>query len=271
LVGGDGDENAAMLSTPSGYASMHNILTQTITVGDIAESLVSLDGCSTRDEFRSLASARDFDVLGARAQGLVMGYVDCARLPAGDGPVDVEFVVPEAVISQDTPLPLAIVALETHRRVFVEALGGICGIATRDDLEKAPARMWLFGVLTLVETALRRIVRGRHADGGWTELLSASRVARGEKLADERLRRGEIVDALDCLQFEDLGNLVARHEDIRELFHFSSRRATERRMKEWAKLRNHIAHSQGYVRANWPLLVRIANESGGLRRLLDLQ
>ena len=115
------------------------------------------------------------------------------------------------------------------------------------------------------------IVRHRHEEDTWAELLSPSRAERGRKLAEERNRRGEIVDALDCVQFEDLGNIVARHQDIRELFHFSSRRAAERRLKEWAKLRNHIAHSQGYVRANWPLIVRVARESGGLKRLLDIQ
>ncbi len=260
-----------MLSTPSGYASMHHILTQAITIGDVAESLVSLDACSSRAQFRELAGTREFDIVGARAQGLVMGYVDCARLPEGAGDVDVQFIDPEALLPQDTPLPRAIVALDTHPRLFVEALGGVSGIATRDDLEKAPARMWLFGILTLVETALRKVVRRRHADDSWTEVLSPSRVGRARKLADERSRRGEQVDALDCVQFEDLGNLVARHEDIRELFHFQSRRATERRMKEWAKLRNHLAHSQGYVRPNWPLVVRIASETGGLKRLLDIQ
>ena len=104
-----------MLSTPSGYASMHHILTQAITIGDVAESLVSLDGCSTREQFRELAAARDFDVVGARAQGLVMGFVDVARLPEGEGEVDVEFIDPEALLPQDTPLPRAIVALDRVR------------------------------------------------------------------------------------------------------------------------------------------------------------
>ncbi len=260
-----------MLSTPSGYASMERILTQALTIGDIAESLVSLDATATRDEYIRIAAQRGFDIVGARAEGLVMGFVNCARLAPGAAPADIEFVDETAIIDQETPLREAILVLDRHPRVFVNALGGIAGIATRDDLEKAPARMWLFGILTLIETGLRNIVRNRHEGDAWMELLSPARAKRARAMTDERARRGETVDALDCIQFEDLGNLMARHEDVRAFFHFASRRAAERRMKEWSKMRNHIAHSQGYVRANWPLIVRVAGETGGVRRLLDIQ
>jgi len=259
-----------MSTTLSGYASLKRLLTRGITVGDVAEALASLDATASAAEFARLAGERDFDVIGARAAGVVMGYVVCEGVAGSGGSAEVEFIDPDQLLAQDAPLHEAIGVLDRHPRAFVTALGDVAGIVTRSDLEKAPARMWVFGTVTLVETALRAVIRRRHPDDGWTEVLSAKRVERTRALQDERARRGEVVELLDCLQFDDLADLVSRHEDVRGLFDFKSRRAAQTRLKEWAKLRNHIAHSQGYVHANWSLIVRIAGGIDRLGRILDL-
>ena len=252
--------------TPSSYASLQRILLRDITVAAVAESLVSLDAATDREEFRRIALARDFAAIGARAEGVVMGYVEPL---ASD---DVLFAAPEQVVGSDTPLHAAIALLDDFPRVFVTSLGGITGIVTRDDIEKAPGRMWVFGIVTLLETALRRIVERRHPGDSWTDILSKARSEQARVLQTERKRRGEGVPLLDCLQFHDLANLTSRHEDVRQVFQHSSRRMAEQRMKEWAQIRNHIAHSQGFVHENWDLLARVAKSAGdgGLGRLLDM-
>lgn len=255
-----------MRVTPSSYESLQRILLRDVTVAAVAESLVSLDAATDRDEFLRISEARGFGAIGARAEGIVMGYVE-PRI--GD---DVQFAAAEQVVGDDTPLHETIVLLDEFPRVFVTSLGGITGIVTRDDLEKAPGRMWVFGILTLLETALRRIVERRHPGDSWTEILSEARSAQARALQAERERRGELVPLLDCLQFHDLANLVSRHEDVRRTFQHSSRRMAEQRMKDWAQLRNHIAHSQGFVHENWELLARVAKRAGdgGIGRLLDM-
>ncbi len=255
-----------MSVTPSAYASLHNLLLRDITVGAIAESLVSLDAGTPHEEFVRLAQSRGFAVIGARAEGVVMGYVEPARSP------DVQFIEEGQVLAHDMPLHESIRALDAHPRAFVSTLGGVSGIVTRDDIEKAPGRMWVFGIVTLIETALRGVVARRHPGDAWTVILSPARTARAHELQVERQRRGEDVPLLECLQFHDVSNLAFRHEDVRRSFEHSSRRVAEQRMKEWAKLRNHIAHSQGFVAQNWALLARIADGAGGggLARLLDL-
>lgn len=251
--------------TPSSYDALQRMLLRGITVGSVAESLVSLDAGTDREEYRRIAESRGFDVIGARAEGVVMGYVEPT---ASD---DVRFVAAEQVLPDDAPLHTGVVALDAFPRVFVATLGGISGIVTRDDVEKPPGRMWVFGIVTLLETALRRIVAARHPDDGWTEVLSEGRTEMARALHAERARRGEDVELLDCLQFGDLASLAARHEDVRSTFGHASRREAEKRMKEWAGLRNRIAHSQAFVRDDWGLLARVAANAdrGGLQRLLD--
>jgi len=252
--------------TPSSYESLRRLLTAGITTSDVAEALASLDASTDRRELRRLAASRGFEVVGVRAEGLVMGYVE----PAVSD--EVVLVEPGQTLPHDAPLHRLIAALDAHRRVFVTHLGGIDGIATRTDLEKPPARMWVFGIVTLIETALRGIVARRHPDDAWTALLSEARVGHARALQAERARRGEDAALLDCLQFHDLAGLAARHEDVRRTFGHTSRRSSESRLKEWARLRDHIAHSQLYVHANWDLLARIARgaDGGSVARLLDM-
>lgn len=252
--------------TPSSYAALHRILLRDITVASVAESLVSLDAQTDRAELQRLAAEHGFDVIGVRAEGVVLGYV------RHGAPDDVCFVEPGQVVPHDAPLHRAICVLDAHDRAFVSTLGGISGIVTREDLEKAPGRMWVFGIVTLLETGMRRIVEKRHPGDSWTEGLSAARTAQARALQEERARRGEDVPLLDCVQFHDLANLAARHADVRQAFQHASRRQMEQRMKEWATLRNHIAHSQAFVHGSWELLARVAQnaESGGLGRLLDM-
>lgn len=256
-----------MTVTPSSYESLRRLLLSGITVADVAESLVSLDATTPREECRRLCDVRGFEIIGVRAEGLVMGYVEPA---ASD---EVVLFEPGQVLPHDAPIHRLVTVLDAHRRAFVTHLGAVTGIATRTDLEKPPARMWVFGIVTLLETALRGIVARRHPDDAWTEILSESRAEQARALQAERARRGEHAALLDCLQFHDVANLAARHEDVRRTFGHASRRAAESRMKEWAQVRNHIAHSQGYVHANWPLLARVAqaaSDGGALARVLDV-
>ena len=55
------------------------------------------------------------------------------------------------VVLDTSPLPDLVLRLREHRRLFVSIFGRIGGIVSRTDLDKPPVRMWLFGMVTLVE------------------------------------------------------------------------------------------------------------------------
>ena len=56
---------------------------------------------------------------------------------------------------------------------------------------------------------------------------------------------------LDCLQFADKAQIVARHERLRQFTRFDSRRQIEEAGKRLEKLRNDLAHSQDIVANDW--------------------
>ena len=84
-----------------------------------------------------------------------------------------------------------IAALDEVPRVFVRGYWQIAGVITRYELQKAPVRMWLFGMLTLIEMRMTGQIEETYPDEAWSEYLSAARMEGARKLLAERRRRNQ--------------------------------------------------------------------------------
>jgi hypothetical protein len=118
-------------------------------------------------------------------------------------------------------------------------------------------RMWLFGLVTTSELRVTHLIDKRFPEGSWRELLSAGRMENARELQQERRRRNQDPSLLDCLQFADKGDIVARDERLRRLTRFSSRRAVETFVKALQHLRNNLAHSQD-LSGDWEVILELA-------------
>ena len=96
-----------------------------------------------------------------------------------------------------------ILGLAQAPRLFVRVLGAVGRIITRSDLQKPPVRMWLFGMITLVEMRMSRLIEQLSTDESWREFLSAGRLQKAEAMLEERRRRSQNLQLIDCLQFSD--------------------------------------------------------------------
>ena len=76
---------------------------------------------------------------------------------------------------------------------------------------------------------------------------------------DERSRRNQRARLLDCLQFSDKGQIVARHEGIRQLTIFSSRRQAEDAIRKLEQLRNNVAHAQDIAKPDLETIVQLCD------------
>jgi hypothetical protein len=148
-------------------------------------------------------------------------------------------------------------------------MGEVSGIITKGDLQKAPMRMWLFGVLSLLEMQFLRLIRAVYPQDGWKGLLSEDRLAKAEQLLQERQGRNEAIDLADCLQFADKRSIVLKSEHLskhlRGTLSFPSKGKFEHFLKELEHLRNELAHAQDIITGRWPKLVELAE---GAERLL---
>ncbi len=247
-------------------AALRRTFQDAFSAEHLAEPLVSYDFDQTADAVSALMSARDFDVAGVRFGGVVGGWVRRAELDGGHLDDHVHDLDRELVVSARLPLAELVPRLADREFLFVSVFGAVGGIVTTADLQKAPVRMWLFGVLTLLETQLEREVRTRFPGGGWRELLSVARFDRAQRLQLERERRNERLDLIDCLSFGDKGWILSKVPEVLDQLEIPSRRVARERVKQLEQLRNRLAHGHDVVAQDLPVMARLATR---LERLLD--
>lgn len=223
---------------------------------DIAEPLVSFDAEADARTVRSFMLEKDFDLVGIRVDGLINGYVRREDLVAGCCRDCVRAFTPDDDLVPDTAdLTEVVKSLAINKQCFVTILDRVGAIITLSDLEKPPMRMFLFGMITLGEMLMTEIIRRRYTDESWQDCLSEQRLAKARLLQEERLRRGQRADLIDCLQYGDKGWILSYDEDLRRALGQASRRDARKAIKEMETLRNNLAHTQEIIPTGWQRIV----------------
>lgn len=232
-------------------------------VRDVAEALISFDAQMPAATASQRLDRRGFGVVGVREGGIVTGYATAQDLRdvrvCGDALRSFE---DDEVVAGGTPIVEGLRRLAGKDRIFVTAFGHVAGIVTWTDVQKPPVRMWLFGLVTLLEGAFTGLIDVWHPEDSWAELISAGRLKKARELLKERRRHGADVDLrlLDCLQLPDKGLILLRREETRRLLDVPSKEAGERALKKLAQLRNGLAHAQDIVTKDWDMILRLADQ-----------
>jgi len=232
---------------------------------DIARPLLSFDVEKNAREVREIMLGTELDLCGIRVAGLVAGYVTPGDLGEGSCAESLRPFGNGQVIAEDAALHAALDALDRHDYCFLSTLGTVDAVVGRSDVEKPPARMWLFGMITIIEMYVSRTIEARYPNDSWQEHVSPGRLASARRLRDERRRRNQRVGLLDCLQLSDKAQILIRDPASVEEMGYDSRRAAKEAIKRLESLRNNLAHSQEIVSHDWPIIARL---SGRLERIL---
>ena len=230
----------------------------------IAEPLRSFDAEFEAGRVADYLSNRRRHVAGLRQSGRVHGYVRDNEL--GDAAAQ-EYMRPfkkGQVVDGEASLADVVHVLTRHDFCFVRVLDDIVGVISRGEMQKPVVRMWLFGFITAIEMALRDRALRRWPDGAWAELLTLSRLNKAEALRDERLRRGQECELLDCIQLSDLARILLGVPEERQAYGFESAAAAKRVIKEMESLRNNLAHAQDIVTHDWAQIARMARNMEAL-------
>ncbi|MGL4649816.1 MAG: hypothetical protein ACRC1H_10440 [Caldilineaceae bacterium] len=236
---------------------------------DIAEPLASFDGESDAAAALDCLRRHNFVAAGVRTDGFVTHVIEREALEAAAAQAEAgappgSCLAHARPLSTDDLLPdtalLDAVVVQLHARTFVlvQVLGVPCGLVSRRDLEDPPVRMWLFGLLTLIEMAIVRRIEVWGDEVMWRSSLSPARLQKALELQAERRRRGLETPLLHCLPFSDKGQVVARNEALREALGFASRKRAEAIFKTLERLRNNLAHMQPVVEGDWEIILNFA-------------
>lgn len=223
---------------------------------DIAEPLVSFDGDAEARIVYDFMVEKDFDLVGIRQGGLVQGYARRQDLVTGVCLDHLQPFKPNDDLLPDTANLIDVVkSLGINEQCFIVILDQVGAIVTLSDLEKPPMRMFLFGMITMVEMLMTEVIRYRYSDSSWQDFISAQRLEKARQLQEERSRRRQKVDLIDCLQFGDKGQILSYDDDLRKALNQPSRTQALRAIKELETLRNNLAHTQEIIPAAWQRIV----------------
>lgn len=243
------------------YYNVQKTFVRGVQVRDIAEPLPSFDATTLAAEARAVLETTGGFVVGVRTNGFVTACAELEALVGGTCGDCAQPLDPARILPDTATLAELVYSLDRAPFVFVRMLGAIAGVVTRADLEDPPVRMWLFGLLSTIEARFVSLIEKHFGDGeaaGWAASISTARLEKAVELQAERQRRQLNAKLLNCLQFSDKAQIVARNEDLRATVGFASRKRAEQRIKEVERLRNNLAHGQEIVASDWAAIVTLA-------------
>ena len=242
--------------TDNQSSRLHRLFLEGFSAMDVAEPLVSFDANAKAREVQEFMLMKGFDLVGVRRKGLVDSYVRQEDLTSGTcGEHSRRFTPDDDLIPDTANLIDVVKSLSINQQCFVTILDHVGAIITLTDLEKPPMRMFLFGMITIIEMTMTEVLRQLYPNDSWQEFLSEQRVAIAKKLQEERIRRGQVVDLIDCLQFGDKGWIITYDEELRAALGHKSRKETRNAVKDFETLRNNLAHTQEIIPSGWQRIV----------------
>lgn len=245
--------------TQSAYEQQGSLqhFTQVFKAADIAESLASFDAETRVEMAQEVMRSKGWIVAGVREGGQVSGYLHLQDLNTGACRDYRREFAHGQILHADASLSDVIQVLTRYESCFVATLGGVNGIILRSFIQKPIVRMWLFGMITIIEMTLTQRIRDLYPDSGWQQQMNAKRLQAAQALQQERARREQTCDLLECLQLSDKAQILIYDDDALKQLGFDTRRSAKKVMKDLESLRNNLAHSQDIVAHDWPQIARM--------------
>ena len=232
-------------------------LMNTFRVSDLARPLYSVDETQSDEIAEKTVRTHDCDLIGYRREGVVVKYAR-VRISSGFARVEARRLIEAGqIVESDASLSVLVHVLTRHDFVFVRAFGQVCGVLARADLERPIGRMWLFGMLTLMEMDFAQRVRTKFPGESWKAYLSPGRLEKAVQLLNERNRRGHAVELVDCLQLSDKASILIQDPELLSEWGFRSKRAAKNAIQDLESFRNNIAHAQDVVTDHWHQIARM--------------
>jgi hypothetical protein len=130
------------------------------------------------------------------------------------------------------------------------------GIVTRADMQKTPVRMWMFGLISMLEMQMQRVIESAYPDNDWLDHLEENRRDKARRLYEQRVHENEYIDLIDCLEFSDKKKIFAASPHLILLSGEESATQFKRKMGRTIELRNYLAHPTRSTYKPWGWISR---------------
>ena len=232
-----------MTRLPSHLASLQRLLDDAITVELIAEPLYFVDGATDCATVAVDLKVKGFDECGVRLDGPVRHFVRALELDSGTVGKQCQVVPPERIVTLKDSLWPSMEPLARHGSLYLSGDSGLDGIVTRADLNKQPARLLMFGIVSMLEMTLLELIRTYYQEESWRDCLKLNRIEMAEELHRERQKRNEDTALADCLQLCDKATLCIASPPILAAWGLGSNKC-RKLFSRLGNVRDNLAHAQ---------------------------
>lgn len=253
-------------SPPTGYRrkgtrfeEIKSIFIDHVVAENISEPLVSCQLESNAIDAKAELRKRDFDIAGVISgnKNDVIGYLIADELKEGLVSQYYHKLETTLIISDSTPLVSLFSILKDNDFIFVLSGQSISGMITRADINKPVMRIYLFGMISLLEMHLNFWINKSFPNESWKDKINAKRLEEINNLYEERKQIKQDLTLLDCMQFCDKRDLLKKDIDFLKKFNFN-KKLWHKFLRTSEKIRNSLAHSQNSI-FNIDDLVNIAD------------
>lgn len=238
------------------------VFTKAFTARDVMETLTSYDAQMIKPSLFGRLATLNTGAIGVMESGKVRKYL--LQEDISFKRLDFREIEKQQQVDLDAPLSTVIHVLTMFSCCFVMINNDAVGVITRQDIEKPVVRMWLFGIIIVIEMMVVKHIRLKFVDDDWTKYLTGGRIDKAKELQRLREERGTKADLLDCLQFSDKLIIALNEKSFFETSGFLSNKAARRAIKELEALRNNLAHGQDITSQDWPPIARLAKRVQGM-------
>jgi hypothetical protein len=254
----------------SSLQDLRELYENSIPVKYISEPLASFDYHNVVEPVYQFMELEDYDVIGVRKDGLVCGYAERSNLRGGILENHLNPFEEDDLLTETSPLVQIFEMLEKKPQVFITILGKVGGIVTRGDLQKIPVRMYLFGLISLIEMQLQRIIEIYCPNNNWKLLIKEPRLSKAKEMQEDRNKRNVNIGLLDCLQFSDKRVIFMKINELYCSAGFESIKSGARFLKKLKDFRDQLAHAQHLVVVSWEDTIKLFSRAEELLRRLEL-
>jgi hypothetical protein len=256
------------------FDSLKKLFIENITALCIFEPLLCCPLSSDSLEAKETLVKRDFDIAGVKSDisGPVIGYVKTSELSGGVFKNYVRKIEISNVVSDSTPLANIINVFNENEFVFVLSSNQINGIITKADINKPPVRIYLFGMVSLLEMHLNLWISNHYQNEIWKGLIKGDRVAKAEEVFKKRKGENQELTLLECIQLCDKKEILINSDKFLEKFGFS-KKGFQGFINRAEKIRNELAHSQISIISSmkWNKFSKTIDNAGHFLTASDLE
>lgn len=227
-------------------AELRALIEAGITARAILEPLQSCWAEAPAPEVARLMKKRDFDLAGVQAEkgGPVIGFVTRPSLNDGVVSDHMEPLTAEHLISDATPLLGTLSVFRAKQHAFVLVGPEVKGIVTQADLNKPPLRIYLFGLVSLLEMHLTFWARAEYPGDSWQGPIGEKRLNDAKNIQEKRRSQNQKPELFDCLQLCDKRDLLLNQTPLCESLGLTPKTNAKTQLELAENLRNLLAHGQ---------------------------